>query len=119
MVPGQGALEYRDVVDAQRQPRILLGRTEWGDRLAVMRLERLLHCRAPRGIEEDERDCRNRRALPGRPCGDLLAIDEGALALVREAQPPAEAVVDPARMRFPARGHRQQYAEGRLPLREI
>ena len=51
--------------------------------------------------------------------GDLLAVDEGALAPLRHTEAVGQAIVDPAGMRVAALGHGDEDAERRLPACEV
>ena len=88
MVPGERALETGNVVLAQRETRILLGRAAWYLDQGVMRGELSIDLLALFLRQENTRDCGDWLILPGRLRAYRLAVDKRALVAMRMAEPP-------------------------------
>ena len=80
MVPREGALEDEDVVLAEDDTGILLGRTARDVHEAVMRREKRSRSRAPRRVHENQRYGGDRQFFPAGAALDTVVADPSALA---------------------------------------
>src|SRR3546814_14776986 len=97
MIPGEAALEYREVVLTQHESRILLSSAAGNVHGFEVPFRACLHVRTLFGGHEKGGERRNGQRRPAWPGADGCFVNERALASRRMAPAPAPWIIHPPR----------------------
>src|SRR3546814_18912225 len=104
MIPGEAALEYREVVLTQHESRILLSSAAGNFHGFEVPFRACLHVRTPFGGHEKGGDRHNGQAPPAWPGAAGCFVNARALSSPRSAHHPAPWIINPSPGKHPPTG---------------